>query len=231
MEAKEILEDCKECLFKLACDYFISQSDFEMLFQSTVQQNYKKGEVILKQGMKGNHLVYLRKGIVKFNYEDANGKNLILTISKSPTLLGLANILNEDVNIFSIIAIEECSGCLIDMDNLKMLAFNNQIFMLNILKMSTEMFRNSIFSFISLAHKQVYGRVADILIYLSKDIYQSNQFVLSLSRQEIAEFAGCSKENVIYTLHNFDSDGIIKVSGKKIEIISFERLFKISKSG
>jgi CRP/FNR family transcriptional regulator len=201
------------------------------LFQSTIQQSYKQGEVILKQGMKANHLVYLLNGIVKFNYEDENKKNLILTISKAPTLLGLANILNEDVNIFSIIAIEDCKGCLIDMNKLKLLALNNRLFMLNILKMSTGMFRSSIFNFISLAHKQVNGRIADILINLSKNVYQKSSFVLSVSRQELAEFAGCSKENVIHTLRNFDADGIIKVSGKKIEIIDFERLLKVSKTG
>lgn len=227
----KIAEHCFDCLFKTTCDQSFSRDDFNLLYQSTIQQNYKQGEMILKQGMKANHLVYLLKGIVKFNYEDENGKNLILTISKAPTLLGLANILNEDVNIFSIVAIEECEGCLLDVNKLKMLAMNNHMFMMNILKMSTGLFRNSIFNFISLAHKQVHGRIADIFIYLSKNIYEENSFVLSLSRQELAEFAGCSKENVIHTLRKFDADGIIKVSGKKIEIIDLERLQKIGKTG
>ncbi|MFZ4413080.1 MAG: Crp/Fnr family transcriptional regulator [Bacteroidales bacterium] len=227
----EISDDCFECLFKTTCNQSISQDDFSFFFQSTVQQNYKRGEIILKQGMKTNHLIYLLKGIVKFNYEDENGKNLILTISNAPTILGLANILNEDVNIFSIIAIEECKGCLIDLNKLKLLAMNDRFFMVNILKMSTGLFRNSILNFISLAHKQVNGRVADILLYLSKNIYLSNTFVLSLSRQEFAEFAGCSKENIIHTLRKFDADGIITISGKNIEIIDMERLQKVSKSG
>jgi len=227
----DLKDDCIDCLFKTTCNQTISQDDFNFLFQSTVQQTYKQGEVILKQGMKANHLVYLLDGIVKFNYQDENKKNLILTISKAPTLLGLANILNEDVNIFSIIAIEECRGCLIDLNKMKILALNNRLFMLNMIKMSTGMFRSSIFNFISLAHKQVNGRIADILIFLAKNVYQNNSFVLSLSRQELAEYAGCSKENVIHTLRNFDADGIIHVSGKKIEIVDFERLQKISKSG
>ncbi len=230
-ELKEISEDCLDCLFKTTCNQYAGQDEFDLLFQSTIQQNYKKGEIILKQGMKSNHLVYLLSGIVKFFYVDENGKSLILTISKAPTLLGLANILNEDVNIFSIEAIEECRGCLIDLNKLKLLALNNRFFMLNILKMSTGMFRSSILNFISVAHKQVNGRVADILIYLSKNIYQSQTFNISLSRQELAEFAGCSKENVIHTLRKFDLDGIIRISGKKVEIIDFERLLKISKAG
>lgn len=91
--------------------------------------------------------------------------------------------------------------------------------------------KSSILNFISLAHKQVNGRIADILLYLSKNVYEDKLFTLTLSRQELAEFAGCSKENVIHTLRNFDTDGIIKVSGKNIEIINFERLQKVSKSG
>lgn len=227
----KIADDCFDCLFKATCDQLVSRDDFDFLFQSAIQQSYKQGEMILKQGMKANYLVYLSKGIVKFNFENENGKNLILTISKAPTLLGLANILNEDVNIFSIVALVECEGCLIDVNKLKILALNNRMFMMNILKMSTGLFRNSIFNFISLAHKQVHGRIADIFIYLSKNIYEENSFVLSLSRQELAEFAGCSKENVIHTLRKFDADGIIKVSGKKIEIIDLERLQKIGKTG
>ncbi len=227
----DLEEECEKCLFKTTCNQTISQDDFNFLFQSTIQQTYKQGEIILKQGMKANHLVYLLDGIVKFNYEDENKKNLILTISKAPTLLGLANVLNEDVNVFSIIAIEECRGCLIDLNKLKVLALNNRLFMLNILKMSTGLFRNSIFNFISLAHKQVNGRIADILINLSQRVYDSHSFILSVSRQELAEYAGCSKENVIHTLRNFDADGIIKISGKKVEILDLERLKKISKSG
>jgi len=227
---KSILPDeCMDCLFKSTCNQIAGQEDNNFMFLNPIQQNYKKGEVIMKQGMKTNHLVYLHKGIVKFNYEDNNNKNLILAITKTPTLLGLANVLNEDINVFSILAIEECSGCLIDMNKLKMLIMSNRLFMLNIMKMSTGMFRKSIVKIISMAHKPTVGRIAEILIDLSKNVYQNDSFVLSVSRQEFAEYAGCSKVNVIHTLQNFAADGIIKVSGKKIEILNPERLMKISK--
>lgn len=224
-------DDCINCFFKHSCNESLKDEDFDFLFQKTIQQKYKKGEFIFKQGMKTNYLIYLLNGKVKFNYEDENGKNLILSINKAPTLLGLANVLNEDINIFSIIAIEDCRGCMIDLNKLKVLAIENKLFMMNVLKMSTDLFRSSILNFISLAHKQVNGRIADVLIYLSKNVYESNTFTLTLSRQELAEFAGCSKENVIHTLRNFDSEGIIKVINKQIEIINIDKLTKISKTG
>jgi CRP-like cAMP-binding protein len=227
---KSVLPDaCLDCLFKSTCNQIAGQEENNFLFLNPIQQSYKKGEVIMKQGMKTNHLIYLHKGIVKFTYEDNNNKSLILAITKAPTLLGLANVLNEDINVFSILAIEECSGCLIDLNRLKMLMMSNRMFMLNIMKMSTGMFRKSIVKIISMAHKQTVGRIAEILIDLSNNVYQNDAFILSVSRQEFAEYAGCSKVNVIHTLQHFAAEGIIKVSGKKIEILNPERLMKISK--
>jgi CRP/FNR family transcriptional regulator len=226
----QITKECIDCFFKTRLCKGLSSEEFSSIFESTTQNTYKKGEVIFKQGIKTNYLVFLTHGLVKFVY-DNNGKELIVTIDKAQTLLGLANILNEDVNLFSIIAVEESRGCIIDINKFKLQILNNRQFMLEIMGISTQMFRKSIFNFISIAHKQSNGRIADILIYLSEDIYKSNSFILSLSRQELADFAGCSKELIIHTLQNFSSEKIINVSGKKLEITDAGRLRMISKNG
>jgi CRP-like cAMP-binding protein len=223
-------DDCLNCLFKTTLCRGLPLEEFNKIFELTTQNTYKKGEVILKQGSKTNNLVFLTQGMVKFVY-DNNGKDLIITIDKAQTLLGLANILNEDINLFSIIAIEDCKGCLIDSNRFKIQLINNRQFMIEIMSISTQLFRQSILNFISIAHKQSNGRIADVLIYLSKNIYNDNNFVLTLSRQELADFAGCSKELIIHTLRNFDADNVIKVSGKNIEILDFERLMNISRRG
>jgi len=231
MEYSNKIFNCDECLFKVISCQYIKKEEFEKLQTTTTQLRFKKGEVILKQGLKANHLVFLLKGSVKFNYENENEKNLILTISKAPALIGSANIFNEGLNLFSVTAFEDCNGCLIDINILKKIALNNSTYVLKLLEIILGMFRISIFNFISLAHKQVHGRVADILIYFSQNIYQSSEFTLAQSRQEIAEFAGCSKENVIHTLRKFHEEGIIKIKGKKINILDFDKLLQISKVG
>ena len=147
------------------------------------------------------------------------------------SLLGLENVLNEDINLFSIIAIEDSMGCQIDLNKVKVLAMKNKNFLISLTKLSTDMFRNSIYNVISLAHKQINGRIADILLFLARDIYHSNTFTLSISRQELAEFAGCSKENVIKSLRSLNRDNIIRISGKEIEILDIKKLIKISQKG
>ncbi len=228
---KAPLDICSDCLLKAICLKSMSEEDFNFLYESTIQKFYLKDEVIFQQDEKSPFLVFLQKGIVKFNYLDTNNKNLILTIVSSPSLLGLANVLNEDINLFSIIAIEDSMGCQIDLNKVKVLAMKNKNFLISLTKLSTDMFRNSIYNVISLAHKQINGRIADILLFLARDIYHSNTFTLSISRQELAEFAGCSKENVIKSLRSLNRDNIIRISGKEIEILDIKKLIKISQKG
>ncbi|MBQ1696676.1 MAG: winged helix-turn-helix domain-containing protein, partial [Bacteroidales bacterium] len=54
---------------------------------------------------------------------------------------------------------------------------------------------------------------------------------LGLSRQELAEYAGCSREQIIHTLRAFSNDGIIRVSGKNVEILDYDKLLTISRVG
>jgi CRP/FNR family transcriptional regulator len=206
-------------------------SEFEKLRKTTSQLRFKKGEAILKQGARATHLAFLQKGIVKFYYEDEKGKNLILTITKSPSLIGGANVFNESMNLFSIQAVEDCEVCMIDLAMLKEIAMANNRFLMKLLELVTGMFKDSILNFINLAHKQVNGRIADVILYLSGSVYQSQQFTLTLTRKELSEFAGCSTENVIHTLSRFHREGILNVKGKSIEINDFDRLQRISKVG
>ena len=207
----------------------MTSEEFELVRRSSQQLIFRKGETLLKQGAKASNLVYLHKGIVKFNYENEAGKNVILTIISGPILLGGANLFFKEVNLFSLIAMEECQACLIDSMDMKRLLLNNGKYSVMMFEESTEMFRSAIFNFISLTNKQVNGRIADILIYLSTNVYHSNKFTLAFTKKEISEFAACSHENVITTLSRMNKEGFIKLEGKTLEITDVSRLKEISR--
>lgn len=223
--------DCNQCTFRTLSCRHIAPEEFELVRRTSQQLLFKKGETILKQGAKATTLVYLHKGIVKFNFENEAGRNAILTIVSGPILLGGANLFFKEINLFSLIALEECETCLIDGKAMKRLLQNNGKYAIMMFEESTEMFKSAIFNFISLAHKQVNGRVADIILYLSSQVYKSTKFTLSFTKKEIAEFAACSHENVITTLSRMNKEGIIAYEGKVLEIKDVGRLLEISKHG
>ncbi len=210
---------------------FISELEFEKLERSSVKLNFKKGETILKQGGIPTHIVYLEKGIVKFNFENEVGKNLIIAIVSAPKILGGANLFYKDNNLFSFVAVEDCEAILMDSKVLENILMDNSRFAMMMFQIASEMFKKAIMNFISLAHKQKEGRIADIILYLAAEVYNQNRFILSLTRKELSEFAGCSTENVIMTLSRWQTDKIIAMEGKKFEILDLAKLQYISKIG
>jgi CRP-like cAMP-binding protein len=210
---------------------FMEEKVFQKIEKSSTKLLFKKGETILKQGGKSTHIAYLEKGIVKFNYENESNKNLIITIVSAPKILGGANLFYKDNNLFSFIAVEDCEVTLIDSSVLLSVMMENAKFSIMLFQVASEMSKKAILNFISLAYKQKEGRIADILLYLSAEVYHNIKLNLALTRKEIAEFAGCSTENVIMTLSKWQTEGVITVEGKHIEIIAIEKLRLISKIG
>jgi CRP/FNR family transcriptional regulator len=85
--------------------------------------------------------------------------------------------------------------------------------------------------FISLTQKQMNGRIADALFYLSTQIYNSNPFEMTISRQDLADLSGMSKESAIRILKEFKNEGILSVDGKTLNILNPQQLRKISETG
>lgn len=227
----KLLFDCKHCLFKTISCQYLNTDEFELIQNKSIQLHFEKGETIVKQGDRSTHLIFLHKGILKFTYQNQNGKNFIMTIVSGPKLLGGANLFFKNTNIFSLVAVEPCDICLIDEGAFKKTLANHGNFLLVLFERTIEMFQSSIFNFISLAHQQVNGRIADILIYLSENVYKNTPYDLTLSRKEIAEFAACSHENVINTLSRLNKEGVITLEGKKIVINDLKKLEEISRRG
>jgi CRP-like cAMP-binding protein len=210
---------------------FISEKEFERIEKTSVKLKFKKGEVILKQGNQPTHVAFLQSGIVKFNYENELNKHTILTLVSAPKILGGANLFYKDNNLFSIIAVEDCEITLINSDVLLNLLNDNGRFSVALFQLASDMFKKAILNFISLANKQKEGRIADIILYLSENVYHGTSFHLNLTRKELAEFACCSQENVIMTLSKWQTEKIVAVTGKHLEIKNIEKLKYISKIG
>ncbi|HNW98080.1 MAG TPA: Crp/Fnr family transcriptional regulator [Bacteroidales bacterium] len=222
---------CEDCLFKKISTQFLSQDEYELIRRTSVQLSFKKNEIIFKQGDKSSNIAFLYSGIVKFKYQITPDRDFVLTVVSGPKLLGGANLFFNETNLFSIEAVEDSEICLINNKALfKIISENNRYFM-TILQASVDMYKYSIFNFINLSYKHVNGRIADILLYLSDQVYKSDNFKLCLTRKEISEFAACSPANVMTTINMLHKEGIIKVDSKKIEILDRKKLTEISKLG
>jgi CRP/FNR family transcriptional regulator len=75
------------------------------------------------------------------------------------------------------------------------------------------------------------GRLAETLLYLSSENFEGENIFSSLSRKDIADFAGISTESAVKLLKTFEKEGFIKLNDKDILILDREMLKEISKRG
>ncbi|RLD70913.1 MAG: hypothetical protein DRJ10_19895 [Bacteroidetes bacterium] len=81
------------------------------------------------------------------------------------------------------------------------------------------------------AQKNIHGGIADALIFFHKDIFEEENFILPLTRSELGGFVDTSRESVCRILTQFHTDRIIKLEGRKVEMLDEERLVSIGKNG
>jgi CRP/FNR family transcriptional regulator len=224
---------CFECKEKSLCFKQLNEAELSLTNENRVQLNFKKGEIISKQGSFVTHIMYLKSGFAKVYKETDLEHNLILDIIPEGKLIGLTSLFNNNNNIarFSVAALENAVVCSIDRNTIEKLIHQNSQFAKTVIASLNEESLQFYDKMASLAQKQMNGRVADALLYLSENIFKSEKFKMILSRKDLADFTGMSMMSVVRTLKDLKSDGVIEDEKGYINIKNLNILRQISLNG
>ncbi len=222
--------NCNTCLLK--CDIYstIIKTGKKIEEINPLHAHFKKHDIICKQGTEVTHALFLIKGSAKLYIEGLNSKNIILYILNPPAYIGLMSFFESTNYSYSVKALDESEVCFIKLDLVKKLYIENHDLLLSLNKAFGKSVSNIMNKIISLNQKQIRGRIAESLIYLS-DLNKSQKFDLGLSRKEIGEMSAISEENTVRLLSEFSKESIISTKGRNIEIIDMPLLKKISEVG
>jgi len=224
-------DTCHDCKDKSCAAAILSRHELEQIDFNSRESVVKKGEVILHEGSLTSHIIYLKRGLAKEFVKPTPDKEQILSIVREHTYLGLPSLFGDRINHYSYSALEDVAVCYIDINTFKKLIKQNGAFAYEILISVSRDSLNNFHRFINQSQKRVYGRVADALLYFSKIVYESNEFILPLSRKELADLIGVSRESATRVATKFREEGIIDIRGRVIEIIKMDVLEQISKTG
>ena len=84
---------------------------------------------------------------------------------------------------------------------------------------------------INVIYKNMEARIADALLYLVNEVYFSREFTLTISRSDLADLAGMSRESTSRILGQFKEQEILVVKGRKVEILNKKQLEQIARLG
>ncbi len=221
---------CKFCDIKSQAALKLNDCQLDVLGNNISQVQFGPGEIIIKQDAPNKSVVYVKSGLVKIHIEGPI-REKILNIFKAPSYLCLHSTFGDNVNHFSATAIEKTTVCFIDSITFGNFIHENGDFAYQIIQDMGKGELKNFHNLINNAQKQNMGRVADALLFFAKEIYGSNSFTLPLSRQELADLTGITRESTSRIFTNFNNEKILNVKGRKITILNAPLLKQISVNG
>jgi len=235
---KELLHNGKEVSERLnipvelsnwLSELHLKENEIEEILSSRVE--FKKGELILKQGTLVSYMVILISGLVKVHIEDLKGRSYIYKLVKPFEFIGLSSMFGKSNYGFTATTILPSTGYLIKRDTILETIERNRKFNFEILNRYSENLSLAYFKMNFLANKQALGRLSETLLYLWKDIFDKKIIKNTITRRIIAELSGMSTENAVRMLSEFKNDGIINTSKEGIEVINSKLLETYSFAG
>lgn len=222
---------CTSCNFGSCALETLGKEELLKMENNALQSSFKEGEILRNQGSPLHSIIYSRKGYIKELIRHEKSSDQVIQIIKPKSYIGLQSLYTDQSSTFTYQAITDVEICYINKSAFTSLIEGNGSFAREILiSLSNESFSNQN-RFLSLNQKQTYGKVAGLILYLSSEIYESKNFPVHLTRSELAQMIGSTRESVTRALKWFSDEKMIELNKNQLKIINENRITQISKSG
>jgi CRP/FNR family transcriptional regulator len=222
---------CIACEYKSPLFCFLTEQELELIEKTKISVRFNPGETIRKQGTFMSHVLSINEGMAKLYLEGTEHRNAIIRIVKPTNFIGGPGIFLDQRHHYTVAALTDTTVCFIDLGVFKELLDRNRPFAHAVLQDFSKNILSVYNRLLFLTQKQMPGRIADTLIYLADEVFESTTFPMYLSKQDISELSGMSKESATKTLRKFQQENIIRLSEDKLEILDPDKVRLISKTG
>ncbi|MCF8332242.1 MAG: Crp/Fnr family transcriptional regulator [Bacteroidales bacterium] len=209
--------------------YHLTHEEIEKITQFKV--NFRKGETICKQGAITSYVMLLVDGLTKNYLEGNQEKGFNFKIVTPFDFIGLTSLYGNNRYLFSGTALTPSTIYMIEKPLLKEIIATNPEFTARLMEWYGDTTEYHLKRLSCIANKQSLGRIAEILLYLKDDVFQSDFIPSAISRRDIAELAGMSTESAVRMLSELKKDKIITVTNRGITIINSKLLETLSFAG
>lgn len=206
----------------------LTEKELEIIHSISIVRNYDKGRIIFMEGEPGEAFFYVKSGLVKIFKLSADGREHILHI------LGAGHLFAE-VTLFSNLAypataeiMEPSEIGMIRNSDLEKVIGENADLALQLIKYLNSRLMEAQNKVRNLALFDTYARTAQAVIKLSeehgKKVTGGIELDLNLSRQELANMVGTTRETCIRALMAFKKEKSIDIDKNIITIIDRDKL-------
>lgn len=213
----------KYCAKKVSLFTSLSDNDLNKVVNLITKESFKKGDIIFSEGEIFDKLFIINNGSIKVYTYTKDGKEQILYILKEGDFLGDLNLLKKDILKFNAMALESTNMCIIHKDDFDTLIKTNPEISIKVLEYAHDRIASLENLVQTLTTKDVEVRLASLLINLSNTFgIKTNigiEITLPLTREDMANFIGVTRETISRKLSYFQSQNIIEIFENKTILI------------
>lgn len=232
MSLNQPIADCLHCAKRFTNIFCNPAYDsVEEINEEKICTTYKKGEVIFKENTNAHGVFCVNSGKLKLSKRGDDGKEQIIRLAKPGDPMGYRSLLGGDRYNASAVALEDSNVCFISKEIFLKILKKDSTLSLEMMRMLSDDLKKAENKITHLAQKPVRERLAEALLFI-KETYgfeaDGKTIDASFTREDIANIVGTATETAIRLLSELNKDEIIKLKGKKIEILSLEKLVQVA---
>ncbi|SEW54058.1 Crp/Fnr family transcriptional regulator [Chitinophaga arvensicola] len=185
---------------------------------------FKKNETIFQEGSPVQGIYFLYEGRVKVHKQWGTDKDLIVRFAQKGDILGHRGLGSGDrLYTVSATALEDTTVCYTDLAFFEASLKVNPSLALKLMQFYADELQEAERKMRNLVHMEVKARLADALLDISR---QQQDPHFTISRQDLASFAGTTYETTYRNLQEFIQEKLIAVEGRAITILNEKKLRK-----
>jgi len=207
--------------------------EFRILLDAGVTHDYRKGEIVFREGGIPGGVFIIKKGFVKKYKLTAKGEEQIYYVSVEGELFGYHDIFGEVNYADSASTLEDSLITFIPKEIFLMTIYQSSGLNTRVVKLLAQEFgllKNTIATF---ATRSVRERLAINLLILDEKFKLPGKLSktgeINLSRTDLANIVGTAKESLVRILQEFKLEGLIHIQGKIILIANRNAVIKTAK--
>lgn len=223
---------CSQCNLRELCfPYGMPEQDLNRL-DAVVQRRRPmiKGEYLYREGDPAKAIYAVRSGSLKTLVESPNGDEQIVGFHLAGELVGLDGF-RDDKHTCSCIALETSSVCELPVHSLEELCEQVPELQKQMRRIMGKEVATDHAMLLMLGKMSAEEKLASFLLSLSRRMeerhWKADDFVLSMPRQDIANYLGLAVETVSRLFASYQQEGTIDVDRRRIHIRDMQRLEQV----
>jgi CRP-like cAMP-binding protein len=216
------MEKSTKSLKEVSLFRYLSDREIKIIEKLGIKKNFKKGEVIISEGERGDAIYVINSGEVKVSLVSEEGKEITLTYLKEGDFFGEVAFFGEEERTARVTATKDTQVTVFHRDDLLYNLMKHPEILVSIIKEMADRIKKTNEKLSSLIFLDVSGRVARFFIEKAeKEGERIGEYIFipgNFKIKEIATLLGCSRESVSRTVNELKRSGTLKFSSKGVLI-------------